>query len=173
MPVSNRDVAAVQRYYPQIYLACHTRHQRRRSNAAGLTANESSLLAHLSADQPMRAAPLARHLGVGPSTLSATVKRLTTLGYIVRTADEADRRAVSLRLSAVGLRAMQAASVLESRRVAAVLAKLSAGQRARAIAGLRLLAEAARSGPGPTVTTRNTAATSRDIDRRNRVRGAR
>ena len=144
MPVSNRDVAAVQRYYPQIYLACHTRHQRRRTNAASLTPNESSLLAHLQHDAPLRASTLARHLGVGASTLSAAVKRLTGLGYIVRERDTADGRALSLRLSAQGERAMRGASALETRRVAAMLTKLSAADRAQAIDGLRLLASAAR-----------------------------
>jgi DNA-binding MarR family transcriptional regulator len=144
MPVSNRDVAAVQRYYPQIYLACHTRHQRRRTSAAHLTANESSLLAHLAHDEPLRASTLARHLGVGASTLSAAVKRLASLGYIVRDRDETDQRALALRLSAQGARALQGSSVLETRRVALVLAQLSATERARAIEGLRLLANAAR-----------------------------
>ena len=143
MAVSNRDVAAVQRYYPQIYLACHTRHHRRRGNAAALTPQESSILAHLRADHPMRAADLARHLGVVASTMSAAIKRLTALGYIERATDDEDRRAASLRLSAQGERAMQAGSVLESARVAAMLRKLSARERAEAIAGLALLASAA------------------------------
>ena len=145
MPVSNRDVAAVQRHYPQIYLACHTRHQRRRSNAAALTPHESSLLAHLSEEQPMRAARLAHHLGIGASTLSAAIKRLTTLGYIAREKDAKDGRAAALRLSRLGARAMQAGSVLETRRVAAMLARLAPSDRARALDGLALLATAARS----------------------------
>ena len=144
MPVSNKDVAAVQRHYPQIYLACHTRHQRRRSNAAQLTAHESSLLAHLSTDRPVRAADLARHLGVGASTLSAAIKRLTALGYMARARDEADGRAAALRLSPQGARAMQAGSVLDSRRVKHLLSRLSAADRARALDGLALLADAAR-----------------------------
>lgn len=146
MPVSTRDVEAVQRYYPQIYLACHTHHQRRRSNSASLTANESSLLAHLSPEVPMRAAVLARHLGVGASTLSAAVKRLTRMGYIVRTRDLHDARAAALRLSTQGIRAMQASSVLDAKRVAAMLKRLSAADRARALDGLRLLAQAAIAG---------------------------
>jgi len=143
MPVANRDVVSVQRSYPQIYLACHTRHERRRQNAASLTAQESSLLAHLSADTPMRATALAKHLGVGRSTLSAAVKRLTSLGYISRSRDDHDRRAVGLRLSAQGAKAMQAGSVLDTRRVGALLAQLNAADRARAIDGLALLARAA------------------------------
>ena len=143
MDVRNQDVVSVQRYYPQIYLACHTRHMRRRSNAANLTAQESSLLAHLDQTRPTRAATLARHLGVGASTLSAAIKRLTALGYISRDRDNADTRALALRLSAQGARAMQAGSVLDSRLVAAMLSRLSADQRARAIEGLGLLAHAA------------------------------
>jgi MarR family transcriptional regulator, organic hydroperoxide resistance regulator len=143
MPVSHRDVAAVQRYYPRIYLACHTRHQRRRANAASLTPNESSLLAHLHEREGVTAAALARHLGVGPSTISAALKRLTALGYMVREPDAVDARRVALRLSASGARAMQTASVLETGRVAAMLSQLSHSDRARAIKGLRLLAEAA------------------------------
>ena len=147
MPVANRDVAAVQRYYPQIYLACHTRHDRRRSNAAALTAHESSILAHLSEREGMRAADLARHLAVGASTMSAAIKRLTSLGYVARARDQADKRAASLRLSATGVRAMQQGSVLETVRVAMMLAGLAPADRARAVEGLALLAGAARALP--------------------------
>lgn len=143
MAVSNRDVAAVQRFYPRIYLACHTRHHRRRSNDARLTAQESSVLAHLSEAYPMRASDLARHLGVVPSTMSAAIKRLVGLGYIVRDHDEDDRRASALRLSTDGARAMQTGSVLETARVARMLGRLSLTDRAAAIHGLKLLADAA------------------------------
>jgi DNA-binding MarR family transcriptional regulator len=141
--VTNRDIASVQRSYPKIYLACHTQHQRRRSNTARLTAHESSILAHLSADEPTRAAALARHLGVGASTLSAAIKRLGSLGYIARARDANDGRALALRLSALGEKAMQNGSVLETGRVRALLAVMSRDERARAIAGLELLARAA------------------------------
>jgi DNA-binding MarR family transcriptional regulator len=145
--VPNRDVAAVQRLYPQIYLACHTQHHRRRSNGMHLTAHESSILAHLDAEQPMRASELARHLGVGASTMSAALKRLTTLGYIARARDAADQRAASLRLSKLGGRAMQGGSVLETSRVAALLGKLTRSERVHALSGLELLARAARQLP--------------------------
>jgi MarR family transcriptional regulator, organic hydroperoxide resistance regulator len=151
MPVSNRDIAAVQRAYPKIYLACHTRHERRRSNAAQLTAHESSLLAHLHPVTPMRAAALARHLGVTRSTLSAAIKRLTALGYIASAPEAGDRRALALRLSAHGAKAMQAGSVLDSTLVRRLLAALRPDERTRAIAGLDLLAKAADAIPRPQV----------------------
>ena len=147
MSVSTRDVLAVQQCYPRIYLACHTRHQRRRSNAARLTAHESGILAHLSDVAAMRASDLARHLAVSRSTMSAAIKRLTSLGYIARARDERDRRAARLMLSADGVRAMQTGSVLETARVRAMLARLDPRDRARAIQGIALLADAAMSLP--------------------------
>jgi DNA-binding MarR family transcriptional regulator len=143
MPVSSRDVAAVQRCYPKIYLACHTRHQRRHSNAAQLTAHESALLAHLSEDAPVRPSDLARHLGVGRSTVSAAIKRLTALGYVAQSRDAGDARVFALRVTPRGSQAMQASSVLESGRVEALLAGLSKRDRTRAIEGLELFAHAA------------------------------
>jgi len=143
MPVAKRDVAALQRCYPKVYLACHTRHERRRSNAAQLTAHESSLLAHLSEDQPVRPSHLARHLGVGRSTVSAAVKRLVGLGYVTHARDGQDARTRALCLSPQGAKAMQASSVLESSRVKALLAQLSERDRAHAIQGIELLAHAA------------------------------
>jgi DNA-binding MarR family transcriptional regulator len=147
MAVSSRDVADVQRWYPQIYLACHTRHQRRRSNTAQLTPHESSLLAHLAPDRPLRASALAGHLGVGRSTLSASIKRLISLGYITSARESHDGRALDLRLSARGARAMQAGSVLDTTRVRALLARLPEIDRRRALDGLRLLADAAADVP--------------------------
>lgn len=147
MSVTNDEVAAVQRAYPRIYLACHTRHEKRRANVAALTPQESTLLAHLHDRDPMRAADLARHLGIGAPTLSAALKRLTALGYITRTRDTRDGRALALRRSAKGARAMQDSSVLDKQRVAAMLAQLSTADRQRAIAGLELLAGAAQAVP--------------------------
>lgn len=96
----------------------------------------------------MRAAALARHLGIGASTLSASVQRLTKMGYIVRTRDAGDARALALRLSAQGLHAMQSSSVLDTTRVGAMLDRLSPSDRTRAVDGLRLLAQAALIGAG-------------------------
>ncbi len=89
-----------------------------------------SVLAHLDERDAMTAGNLARHLGIGASTLSATLNRLVKLGYITRTPAAADRRIVELRLSKTGARAMQGSSVLESARVAALLDELDARRAA-------------------------------------------
>ena len=136
--------SAVQRYYPQIYLACHADHVRARSTAFRLSAQDSALLAHLDEDSPMLAGDLARHLGISASSLSAAIKRLGGLGYLERRPRPRDRRQVDLHLTARGAEAMASTSVLDRRRVEGVLATLSAAQRKRAVAGLATLAAAAR-----------------------------
>jgi DNA-binding MarR family transcriptional regulator len=137
-------VRAIQRWYPQIYLACHTRHQRASSSDVRLSGHDSSVLAHLDERDAMAASDLARHLGIGNSTLSATLTRLVKLGYITRTPAAADRRIAELRLSKTGARAMQGSSVLESARVAALIDELTPAEQQLALDGLALLARAAR-----------------------------
>jgi MarR family transcriptional regulator, organic hydroperoxide resistance regulator len=144
MAVSNRDVRLVQVAYPQIYFACHTRHVRRASTATQLSATDSTLLAHLDEERSVRATAMARHLGLAASTLSAAIARLAKLGYVIQRRDSRDGRAVDLLLSTKGAAAMQASSVLESGRVMAMLARLTAAERKRALDGLGLLAKAAR-----------------------------
>src|ERR671925_622776 len=129
MPVASRDVRAVQAYSPRIYLACHIQHTRRNPARANLTESESNLLGHLDERHPIRASALARHMGVSRSSMSATIKRLINLGYIVSARDEDDARALALRLSPACARAMQAGSVLDTDRVGALLAKLSPADR--------------------------------------------
>ena len=138
-------VATIQRCYPQIYLACHTRHRRARSSAAHLSPRDSTLLAHLDEDRPVAPVELARHLDIGASTLSAAVKRLASLGYVTRRRDPKDSRRHQLRLTPAGARAMSDASVLDPRLVERVLTHLSPSERRQAIAGLELLARAARA----------------------------
>src|ERR1700722_17718941 len=93
---------ALQRHYPQIYLACHADHVRARSTPYRLSAKDSMLLSHLDEDEPISAGELARHCGVAASTMSATLQRLEAQGYIQRTPKARDRRNVELRLTARG-----------------------------------------------------------------------
>jgi len=136
-------VFEILRCYPQIYLACHVDHVRKRSNEYELSSNDSSILAHLRVAQSMPANDLARHLGVGPSTLSAALKRLEGLHYIERDVTPRDRRKKYLRLTDRGQRAMAATSVLDGKRVRRLLDELDPIARKSAVDGLALLAGAA------------------------------
>lgn len=136
-------VRRVQRAYPQIYLACHLEHTTS-ARRHGMSERDARLLAHLDELAPVTVSELARHLGVGLSTVSEAAQRLAALGLVTRGRSAADRRAAALRLTRAGLAHMRASSVLDAERVAAVLARLGARERAAAVRGLELLARASR-----------------------------
>src|SRR5438876_10136194 len=121
MSATEVNVAVVQRCYPQIYLACHTRHKRTASTEYRLSERDSPLLSHLNLTLPISHGELAVHLGVRPSTLSAAIGKLEKLGYVERRQEAKDRRVVMLRLTHKGAAARAATSVLDQDRVAAIL----------------------------------------------------
>ncbi len=86
---------------------------------------------------------LAEYTGVTASTMSLTLKRLETAGWITRDRDPQDRRVTNVRLTESGMRARDRASRLDPRRVDAMLLSLRPEERRWAVRGLALLAEAA------------------------------
>ena len=85
---------------------------------------------------------LAGHMGVTVATMSLAIDRLERKGYARRDRDPRDGRRVLLRATPAGIRLREAKSVLDPVRVEQVLAQLSAADRATALKGLRLLAQA-------------------------------
>jgi len=144
MSVSLVDVAIVQKCYPQIYLACHTRHKRAASTGHRLSERDSPLLSHLSLTVPISHGELAAHLGIGRPTLSAAISKLEKLGYVERRQESADRRVVMVWLTQKGAVARAATSVLDYDRVEAILSRLSKKDKSMALAGLEILAKASR-----------------------------
>lgn len=143
--MSADDVYEVQRLYPQIFLACHTNHVRAASTRWKLSSHDSAILSHLSRASGISPRSLAKHLGVAPSTLSASIKRLTNLGYLTCEAPANDKRRREILLTERGEEAMSATSVLDGERVRAMLNKLKPDDRKVALNGLALLAGAART----------------------------
>jgi DNA-binding MarR family transcriptional regulator len=144
----DRAVQIIQVSYPQVYLACHTRHQRKRSSEHRLSARDGSILSHLDEHEPIAPARLATHLGIAKSTLSEALKRLIALGYVRRAGErddtERDRRFTAVTLTRRGAQAIQQTSVLETNRLAEVLATLPDRELQRITAGMTLLARACR-----------------------------
>lgn len=138
------DVSAVQRLYPQIYVACHNDHIRAASTEWRISSQDASILVHLNRETGLRPSSLARHLGVARSTLSAALSRLEKLGYLSNQPVTRDKRQRELRLTERGAQAISATSVLNSERVAALMQKLTRDERKAAVRGLALLARAAR-----------------------------
>ena len=138
-----QDVFAIQRLYPKLYVACHTTHGRSSDATSSITARECAVLSHLCIDPTLSAARLARHLGVGRSTLSDLTARMVEQKFLRSLQDPHDERKRRLTVLPEGMAAMSAISVLDGHRVGEVLARLTPLQRSKAIEGLTLLAEAA------------------------------
>lgn len=143
--MSDADVFAIQRYFPQIYLACHVRHTRARSNSFSLSPTDSRLLGHLDPSAAMSSRDLAKHLGVAASTLTAALDRLERLGYLRRVRSPNDRRRVDLYLAPLGEKAMSGSSVLDGERLQTIIDSLEPRDRRAAVRGLEILARASRS----------------------------
>jgi DNA-binding MarR family transcriptional regulator len=77
--------------------------------------------------------------------LSAALRRLEGLGYVTRMPQPDDRRAIELRLTAKGAKALGQTSVLEAARVRTLLETLTVEERTSALDGLGILGRAARS----------------------------
>jgi DNA-binding MarR family transcriptional regulator len=139
--MTDRDhVRRIQRAYPQLWHACHVEHATRR-RAHGLSDRDAFVLGHLDHWSPVTAGALAKHLGVAPSTLTEAIDRLEAAALVERT--RVGRR-VELRITASGVAHMQAGSVLDSERLAALVAALPAREREAAVRGIELLAAAGR-----------------------------
>lgn len=140
----NKEIVdRVLEFYPRIFHACHSRHVRDPKTRESVSAHQARVLDHLDDLDPTTLMGLARHMGVSASTMSLTVDRLARRGYVIRSRDAADRRVVNLRLTAAGARLRDSQSVLDPKRVMAMILKLSPADREDALRGLALLAQAA------------------------------
>ena len=141
----DQAIHVVQVSFPQVYLACHTRHQRKRTTEHRLSPRDSSILAHLDEHVPMTPARLSSHLAVARSTLSEALKRLIALGYArsARTTGDAGRTTAVL-LTPKGSRAIRETSVLETRRLRSALENLPPEELRVVAAGMERLAAACR-----------------------------
>jgi DNA-binding MarR family transcriptional regulator len=139
-------IELVQFCYPQIYYACHTRHQRGRTGDGRLSPRDAQLLVHLDRRRPVVVTRLASHMGLAASTVSEAISRLERFGYVTKGAGSArDRRQVDILLTRKGVEAVRSTSVLETDRLRTVLRRLHRRKLAAAVNGLGELARACRS----------------------------
>ena len=143
------SVDAVLRDYPRIFFACHRRHTRDPQSGALVSEKHVQILDHLDEVLAVSLSSLASHMGVTPGTMSVAVDRLVKRGFVARTPDVVDRRRVLLRLTEAGARICEAHSVLDPALVDNMLAALSDADRVHALAGLFLLASAAKESARP------------------------
>jgi DNA-binding MarR family transcriptional regulator len=160
-----RAIQVIQVAFPQIYLACHTRHQRKRSTPYRISPRDAAILAHLDEAVPIAPCILASHLGIARSTLSEALKRLASLGFVngpagaaEQSAPASDRlRRTNVRLSSRGADAIRNTSVLETARLETVLAGLSSAELRTVTAGMASLGAASRKQAEPARRERGTS----------------
>ena len=133
---------AVIRLYPRIYFACHRRHVRDPGSNRVLSSHQVQILDHLDERAVTFISTLAEHMGVTVSTISLALDRLVHEGFVRRVPDKADRRRVGVLLTKAGVRIRDSSSVLDPDLVAGLVGRLSDDERAQAVRGLRLLADA-------------------------------
>ena len=143
----NVPASAVQKVVdlvPRILYACRRLDARTLSTGRSLSPQQALILDQLDPDVPTSLQALAAQMNVTAPTMSVAIGRLVREGYVRRDRDEIDGRRLDLTLSPAGVRVRKATSSLDPKRVASLLGRLSAGDRASAIRGLAALAEAAR-----------------------------
>jgi MarR family transcriptional regulator, organic hydroperoxide resistance regulator len=133
------------RLYPRIYFACHRRHVRDPGSNRVLSAHQVSILDHLDERAVTYTSTLAEHMGVTVSTISLALDRLARDGFVRRVPDKADRRRVGVLLTKSGVRIRESSSVLDPDLVETLVGRLSNDERAQAVRGLALLANAGSS----------------------------
>ena len=124
----NRLADAVSREFSAIY--------RKRY---GLTRPEWRLLATLGQYPTMTATEIGRHSAMHKTKVSRAVSALEKRRWLVRAADEADRRVEHLRLSETGLEAYRALVPLAKQFERKLLAQIGDVEREAVSAALRLL----------------------------------
>jgi DNA-binding MarR family transcriptional regulator len=118
-------ISRIQFCYPQVYYACHAPRSRAVDSRAPVGARFGDLV-HLNSTTPLTLSELAAHMDLSRSTLSEALTKLQSLEYVVKAPHAGrDRRHVGLMLTRKGIAAVRAGSVLEARRLRAVLSTLS------------------------------------------------
>jgi DNA-binding MarR family transcriptional regulator len=128
---------------PRILAAARSRFVEDPDGGRRVTGHQARVLLKLDENDPTMVGELAEFLGVTPSTMSLTLKRLEEADCITRSRDPDDRRVMNVRLTEAGRRIRDAWSLLDAGRVDALLRQLRPDERTRAMEGLSLLAEGA------------------------------
>lgn len=127
----------------RIVEACRKREVVDADSGVRVSDHQARILLQLDERDPAMVGELADFLGVTASTMSLNLKRLDAAGCVHRSRDPDDRRVMNVRLTPLGRRIRDRASLLDPARIDAALRSLRPDEREPALAGLALLAEGA------------------------------
>jgi DNA-binding MarR family transcriptional regulator len=138
------DPEAAAREVAELYQECYLRLYQRVDPRAWRASEEAAMmLRHLAATGPLTVTEAARHFDRSQASVSELVARLIRRGLLARMVDERDRRRHLVWLTDSGHRFLRSTTqVLSHELLAAALARTTATDRERLIAGLRALREA-------------------------------
>jgi MarR family transcriptional regulator, organic hydroperoxide resistance regulator len=114
-----------------------------RADAPDLSARELELLRHVDDGDGVTLGLLAGRLALPKSSTSVLVKGLERRGFLRRRRDQDDERRLAIVLTAEGRRRVTGDRLLDPARLTAALRTLPRSDRARLLAGLERVAEAA------------------------------
>ena len=137
------DASGFEAAFERVFEACRAVGDRDGPSGTEVSERQMMILAHLDPAEPTMVGELAEYLGVTASTMSLTLKRLEARGLVSRSRDPDDRRVTNVRRTDAGSEAAARRRLLSRARVERLLDRLDPLARARALDGLRLLAEAA------------------------------
>jgi len=113
------------------------------ADAGDITLAQFRALVVLAGGGGLRASELAAALGVHQSTATRLCDRLVRKGLVGRSAEEADRRAVTVEVTPAGCRLVARVTRRRARDIAAVTARMSPAERDGAVAALAAFAASA------------------------------
>jgi len=130
----------------------------RESGANDLTKQQFTVLAAVEQNEGMSQTDLVAITGIDRSTLAEMIRRMIDKGLLDRERTEADQRANSVRIAMTGKKALRGARTASDRVERALLASLTATDRARFLKMLSTVVSQAesedRAGNEPRVKTR-------------------
>ena len=112
-------------------------------SCCGVTVPQAATLEAL-ASEPIRLGPLARRLGISPSTLTRNLERLEKDGLVAREPDPADARASRVRRTSAGERAARRVADQELAFAVEVLERLGTERKGEVMRALGELLAAVR-----------------------------
>jgi DNA-binding MarR family transcriptional regulator len=107
-----------------------------------LTYAQGQVLFHVAANPGCRMGDVGKAFAVTLPAVTHLVDRLEQKGFITRADDPADRRAYVLEVTRAGAALVDELHAMRLRSLEAVLARMSAGDRARVVRGLEALVDA-------------------------------
>ena len=113
-------------------------------SCCGLTVAQAAMLEALRGEGPVRLGPLARRLGITPSTLTRNLERLEKEGLVERAADAEDARASLTRLTRRGEAAARLVRAQEEAFASTILSRMAGERRGEVLTALEELVAAVR-----------------------------